>query len=59
MKIKEPKSQKELNELIKKRQELQEGLKKFSKKVANNSECGEKHLSLLCKITKPIHNVRK
>lgn len=59
MEIKEPKSLKEVNELIKERQQLQEGLKKFDKKVANYSECGEKHLSLLCKSTKPIHNVRK
>lgn len=56
--IKELKSQKEINMLIKERQEVHEGLKKFIKKVANNSKCSEKHLSLLCESTEPISNVR-
>lgn len=57
--IKEPKSQKEINNLIEERHALEEGLKKFIKKVANHTESGEKHLSLLCMSTKPIHDVRK
>ncbi|KAL5244763.1 hypothetical protein ACI65C_012173 [Semiaphis heraclei] len=49
-----PKLLKELNILIQKRDEVQEGLKLFRKKVANNSKLGHKQKSLLCQSTKQI-----
>jgi len=52
-----PKLMKELNILIQKRDEAQEGLKLFRKKVANNSKLGHKQKSLLCQSTKQIISV--
>lgn len=53
-----PKLFKELNILIQKRDEVQEGLKNFRKKVANNSKIGLRQKSLLCQSTKQINNVK-
>jgi len=52
-----PKLLKELNILIQKRDEAQEGLKLFRNKIANNSKLGHKQKSLLCQSTKQIINV--
>jgi len=52
-----PKILKELNILIQKRDELQEGLKQFRNKVAINSKLGLQQKLLLCQSTKQINNV--
>ncbi|XP_025202434.1 GRIP and coiled-coil domain-containing protein 2-like, partial [Melanaphis sacchari] len=52
--ISNPKLLKELNILKHKRDVLQEGLKQFRNKVANNSKLGHKQKSLLCQSTKQI-----
>lgn len=49
----------ELNVLIKERDELQEHLKKFLKKIENDSKSRFKQQSLLCQITKEIQSVNK
>lgn len=54
-----PTSSNEVNLLTKEREKLREFLSKFIKKVENHSECGQKQLSLLCLVTKPIQTVRK
>lgn len=56
--ISNPKLLKELNILIQKRDELQEGLKQFRNKLANNSKLGHKQKSLLCQSTKEINKVK-
>lgn len=53
-----PKLFKELNILIQKRDEVQEGLKLFRNKVANNSKLGHRQKSLLCQSTKQINTVK-
>lgn len=53
----ELKSLKEKNKLIKERQEAQEGLEKFIKKIKKCFELNEKHLLLLCQTAKPISDV--
>lgn len=53
-----PKLFKELNILIQKRDEVQEGLKQFRNKVANNSKLGHRLKSLLCQSTKQLNTVR-
>ncbi|KAL4132191.1 hypothetical protein QTP88_009398 [Uroleucon formosanum] len=52
-----PKLFKELNILIQKRDEVQEGLKLFRNKVANNSKLGHRQKSLLCQSTKQINTI--
>ncbi|VVC28875.1 Hypothetical protein CINCED_3A006298 [Cinara cedri] len=54
--IKEPKSLKELNVLIKKRDELQEDFKNVIQSLKDDSAAGEKQKILLCQITSPIEN---
>ncbi|CAI6348881.1 unnamed protein product [Macrosiphum euphorbiae] len=52
-----PKLFKELNILIQKRDEVQEGLKQFRNKVANNSKLGHRLKSLLCQSTKQLNTI--
>ncbi|KAF0767382.1 GRIP and coiled-coil domain-containing protein 2-like [Aphis craccivora] len=53
--ISNPKLLKEFNILIQKKDELQEGLKQFRNKLANNSKLGHKQKSHLCQSTKEIN----
>lgn len=58
-KIEEPTSMKEVNMLIKDRDELQKWSDDFNNKTKNHSKCGQKQLFLLCKTTKQVYSVRK
>lgn len=56
-KINEPESVTSKDTLTKERDELQQTLTKLVKKVETHIDCGQRQLSLLCAVTKPIETV--
>lgn len=58
-KIQEPTSRREVNMLIKDRDELQKLSVHHSNGIKNQYEYGQKQLFILCKTTKKAYSVRK